>query len=55
MIRSTLNEHSWSGWITQYLCSTILYILLLHDYGCETRSTGNRVHFVYGKNTFHGS
>ena len=47
---------SWFGRIvTQYVCSTILCVLLLHDNGCETRFTGNRVHFVYGKNTFHGS
>ena len=52
----TMDVPSWCSWlVTQYLCSPILCFLLLHDDGCETRSTGNRVHFVYGKNTFHGS
>jgi hypothetical protein len=41
--------------VTEYVCNTILHILLHDDYGCKTRSAGNRVHFVYGKNTFHGS
>ena len=51
-----MDVFSWYSWLdTQYVCSTILSFLLLHDYGCKSLSTGNRVHFVYGKNTFHGS